>query len=67
MMVEYQEIIVQTTPQTPQKEEDLGVQGSIRVNLPVKVEFLLVRIVVVQVATVEEADLRRTNRGLSTL
>lgn len=67
MIVEYQEIIVQTTPQTPQKEEDLGVQGSIRVNLPVKVEFLLVRIAVVQVATVEEADLRRTNRGLSTL
>jgi len=57
MIVEYQGIIVQATPQTLQKEEDLGVQGSIQISLSEKVEVLLAMMVLTLVAvTVEGRD-----------
>lgn len=57
MIVEYQRIIVQATPQTLQKEEDLGVQGSIQISLSEKVEVLLAMMVLTLVAvTVEGRD-----------
>lgn len=56
-IVEYQGIIVQATPQTLQKEEDLGVQGSVQISLSEKIEVLLAMMVLTLVAvTVEGRD-----------
>lgn len=56
MIVEYQEIIVHATQQTLQKEEDLGVQGSIQISLSAKAEALLMMVLTAVVVMVEGRD-----------